>query len=339
MNDPGLAPRPSLQPSERPKGPVTSLGAIAASHNPTIPATPKARQKRANKLLSALRWAGLGLLLSLGPIAALAAREEAKPRLKHHILHGAAEIKRAPNGDQVRWRRSHTTVVLDASLDRYGPRAREAVQSAFGTWLELDTHAPSLTFDTARHTKFSLEPDGRNSVLVAPINLPGHEDDLAITLAFWDERTGSIAEVDIVINAKVPFSVLDDGERQRDEHDRDGVEQADVHQHRECISGAYDLQNVLTHEVGHFMGLGEDMKVDEASMYYRSHRCETQKRTLARPDESSVITLYTVPADEDPTEARAASCAFEPAPGADSGAASAFAAFAGLALVALRRRR
>jgi hypothetical protein len=236
----------------------------------------------------------------------------------------------------VRWRKGKTTIQIDASLDRFGPRAREAVQRAFGTWLELGTHAPQLVFDTSATAKLSLEPDGKNSVLVAPITLKGHEDDLAVTLAFWDERTGSIAEADVVINAKVAFAVLEpDGDDGAHEH-----KPGNVQEHRECVAGAYDLQNVLTHEVGHFMGLGEELKEDDASMYYRSHRCETQKRTLSTGDEYSVVRLYEAPASEGDEEAQAAAgCSTSGKAQRASGTGVGWLAGLGLALLGLRRAR
>jgi hypothetical protein len=327
---------PAVEPEPRPQQPQTSLSALAASRRPTLPtlpATPVARQRGGPFRSRNVRWASVGVLLSLLPVAALSQRESSKPQLTRHILHGAAEIKRAPNGDQVRWRRSKTEIRIDASIDRYGPRAREAVQRAFGTWLELGTHTPKLVFDTASASKLSLDPDGKNSVLVAPITLPGHENDLAITLAFWDERTGSIAEADIVINAKVAFEVLD--AQPEDEAQRDA---GNVQEHRECVATAYDLQNVLTHEVGHFMGLGEEMLEDGASMFYRSHRCETQKRTLAASDEHSVVTLYDAPASEDESQAQAASCALN-GHATSSNDGLLLIACAGLAAMAFRRRR
>jgi hypothetical protein len=328
---------PAVEPEPRPQQPQTSLSALATSRRPTLPtlpATPVARQRGGLFRSRNVRWTCVGLLLSLAPVAALSQRESSKPQLTRHILHGAAEIKRAPNGDQVRWRLSKTEIRIDGSIDRYGPRAREAVQRAFGTWLELGTHTPELSFDTASASKLSLEPDGKNSVLVAPITLPGHEDDLAITLAFWDERTGSIAEADIVINAKVNFEVM---EADPDDDVRlDGADNAQ--EHRQCVAGSYDLQNVLTHEVGHFMGLGEELKEDGASMFYRSHRCETQKRTLASSDQHSVVTLYDAPASEDPSEAQAAGCALSGrAPSSNDGLS--LMACAGLAAMAFRRRR
>ena len=249
-------------------------------------------------------------------------------------MSGAAEIKRAPNGDRVRWRRGDTTIQIDASVDRLGKAARDAVGKAFGTWLELGAHTPRLRFDDTKGAKLSLEPDGKNTVLVAPITLEGHKDDLAITLAFWDERTGSIAEADIVINANVVFAILANEGEDPHQNPRDHVQA-----HFQCDANAYDLQNVLTHEVGHFMGLGEDMKEDVATMYYRSRRCETQKRTLEHTDTTAATTLYSAPADER-QESQAAGCTVS-GPASRSGgtnAAAMLAVFAGIGILARRRR-
>jgi MYXO-CTERM domain-containing protein len=335
VTDPSLEPPNPDRPSTPPKGPLaTSLGAIAASRRPTLPATPAARQTAGVWTSSNLRWVAMGVVLSVGSVIGFREYERSKPQLVPHIVSGAAEIKRAPNGDQVRWRRGDTTIQIDASVDRLGQAARDAVGKAFGTWIELGAHTPRLRFDNTKDAKLSLEPDGKNTVLVAPITLEGHKDDLAITLAFWDERTGSIAEADIVINANVAFEIMsregDDPHQNVDDH---------VQAHYQCDANAYDLQNVLTHEVGHFMGLGEDMKEDAATMYYRSRRCETQKRTLEHTDTTAATSLYSTPADER-EESRAAGCSVSgPAPRSDgTNAGAMLAAFAGLGLLSRRRR-
>jgi hypothetical protein len=335
VTDPSLEPPNHDRPSAPPKGPIaTSLGAIAASRRPTLPATPAARQTAGVWTSSNLRWAAMGVVLSVGSVIGFREHERSKPQLVPHIVSGAAEIKRAPNGDQVRWRRGDTTIQIDASVDRLGKAARDAVGKAFGTWIELGAHTPRLSFDNTKDAKLSLEPDGKNTVLVAPITLEGHKDDLAITLAFWDERTGSIAEADIVINANVAFEIMN-----REGEDPHQNVDDNLQAHYQCDANAYDLQNVLTHEVGHFMGLGEDMKEDVATMYYRSRRCETQKRTLEHTDSTAATSLYSTPADER-QESRAAGCTVSgPAPRSDgTNAGAMLAAFAGLGLLSRRRR-
>jgi hypothetical protein len=54
----------------------------------------------------------------------------------------------------------------------------------------------------------------------------------------------------------------------------------------------YDLQNVLTHELGHLLGLGEDMTDVDATMYAFSQPGETGKRDLEVVDKDSIAALY-----------------------------------------------
>src|SRR5690606_32333057 len=54
----------------------------------------------------------------------------------------------------------------------------------------------------------------------------------------------------------------------------------------------YDLQNVLTHELGHLLGLGEENDDVEATMYAFSQPGETGKRDLELIDKNSIAALY-----------------------------------------------
>lgn len=226
--------------------------------------------------------------------------------------HGAAGIKRTKGGAEVRWRMPRTKVTIDDSVEKLGPNAVRAVQHAFATWLDSDQRLPDLTFDTSRGTRVALEPDGKSTILVAPITLRGHEHDLAITLTYSDENTGAIIEADIVINSKHAFRVLDgdEGRGDGDSHDdaptRSCVTGASGAKH--CRDGAYDLQNIVTHEVGHFFGLGEEMTDDGATMFFCTSRCETHKRELTRLDTESIAQLYQTAAEDVPGAGTEAGC-------------------------------
>src|SRR5690606_6511245 len=120
--------------------PPTSLSALAHSRLPTPPTSLPERPKRSRRRLVAAALVGVAAIA--GMIGRLT-RDE--PQLQQLILHGAPEIKRAPNGERIRWRRGATTIHIDASLDRFGPGAKLAVQNAFGTWLASDAYVPALT--------------------------------------------------------------------------------------------------------------------------------------------------------------------------------------------------
>ena len=53
----------------------------------------------------------------------------------------------------------------------------------------------------------------------------------------------------------------------------------------------FDLQNIVTHEAGHLLGIGHS-DIEEATMYFQSPRGETSKRTLAPDDISAICTIY-----------------------------------------------
>ncbi|MFI5308936.1 MAG: matrixin family metalloprotease, partial [Polyangiales bacterium] len=58
-----------------------------------------------------------------------------------------------------------------------------------------------------------------------------------------------------------------------------------------CPSGAVDLQNVVTHEAGHFLGLGHS-DVPNATMSARATIGETSKRVLADDDRQGLCSIY-----------------------------------------------
>ena len=75
-----------------------------------------------------------------------------------------------------------------------------------------------------------------------------------------------IVEADIDINVSYPF-------------DNNGE------------SGSYDIQNCMTHEVGHMIGL-DHSAVPEATMYESGPTGETSKRSLSQDDIHGVFYLY-----------------------------------------------
>jgi hypothetical protein len=224
-----------------------------------------------------------GALVCLG--LCLAARERLGER-----ANGAASPKQTANGSIERWGKSAVVIEIDDSVREAGPEAVNAVQNAFGNWLTSGATLPSMKFNssTKKQKPSLLKPDGRNTVSYGAIDIDGHKKDLALTITFLDPATGRIQESDIVINSKYGFL---------------------TEQKLPACSGEFDLESVLTHEVGHFFGLGEDTEDDSTTMYYVTRACDIQKRELKEPDRHSMVLLYSTPGDGEDEAATSGGCA------------------------------
>ncbi len=177
-------------------------------------------------------------------------------------------IKHGDTGDPTRWHVDAVEVTLDSSLHQLGVDGQDKIRASFGSWIETDANLPAVRFNIDKGASGKAVQDGVNRVIAAPITLPGHEKDLAITISYITP-SGTIVEADMIINTTHPFTI--------DSH---------------TCSKRYDLQSVATHEVGHFFGLGEDTEDHEATMFFKTSPCETKKRTLSDPDWMTVEILY-----------------------------------------------
>lgn len=259
--------------------------------------------------------------------------EEAEPT----TVSGAPRLKLTDSGEFVRWRTAATTLTIDPSFEQLGPGARDVVALAYSTWSSERAHLPALTIDMASSPR-RAERDGVNLVTYAPIDIAGHTQSLGVTVAYLS-ADGTILEVDTIINSRKPFEVLADhveqsphhdhdhwrGDHWRGDHERDDDDDLGGHDHDhdhegtpsggapgKCVQ-SYDLQSVLAHEAGHFLGLGEDQENREATMYFKTSRCDTRQRDLTDDDVAAVETTYAEPPPAEEGEVnQAAACAMAP---------------------------
>jgi hypothetical protein len=208
-------------------------------------------------------------------VGGIAARQRlARPQISRDLGFGQAVIRKTELGATERWGASSITITIDPTLVRATAAGSRPIMDAFGVWMASGVSLPPLSFNVAT-TAGPAEQDGVNRMIFGPITLAGFEQALAITITYADAVTGEVMEADTIFNSAYAWAALNE----------------DVDHEKECTS-RYDLQNVATHEAGHFFGLGEDRTDPTTTMYVSSLPWQTTKRVLATSDVSVISGLY-----------------------------------------------
>lgn len=108
---------------------------------------------------------------------------------------------------------------------------------------------------------------GDNVNVIVPINDP---DEAMMVFKYWCDTNGFVASGDIVINKHYPWS-------------------------NDLSPYTFDIQNVMTHEIGHAWGLSDkyDLYAQNWTMYgYEGNYCQTDARTLHSMDLLAIQQLY-----------------------------------------------
>lgn len=160
----------------------------------------------------------------------------------------------------------------------------DVVRQSFTTWSSIPTAI--ITFAEGSPTTAGLGYDGKNVVVASLttdqwISLGVGEDVLAFTLSKWADTAGSTTpsgqpaafagqflDADIVFDPLVPFSTDDTKSPSK-----------------------YDFQSVLTHEIGHLLGL-DHTPVNSATMFWEAGSDSLLQRSLSTDDMSGVSSIY-----------------------------------------------
>ena len=196
------------------------------------------------------------------------------------------------DGLLARWQTNEVEFVVDPSFLELGPEALDALQASFDAWGHIDgAYAPTLSFHVGKVDEVGYQPGrkNQNTVRYAPDGYAAAGKGLMITVLSYDEH-GVIVDADLVVNGGPdrPFGFASAADA--------GTEPAN----RERF---FDVQNVLTHEVGHVLGLDEEEDLPDATMFPRSLPLETKKRDLDRDDEDGIRQLYSEPLLTDTADA------------------------------------
>jgi hypothetical protein len=188
------------------------------------------------------------------------------------------------------WDRSCVTYTFnDQTFKRLVPMTEGDIRTAFSTsfqsWADVQCpNAKKFPFLVAQNPKVTATNvaefvyDKPNETVVAVreatewlAESTDHQANaLAVTMIWHDKHTGEILDVDIEMNKGTwQFSNCDRG----------------------CSNSQVDLQNTITHEAGHLLGLGHS-SVAGATMQARTSRSpEISKRSLEDDDKQGYCTL------------------------------------------------
>lgn len=246
-------------------------------------------------------------------VAALIALGAASPATAYHV-------QESDEGLPLRWAPGEVQYHIDpqGGLPVEAPAFEAALDAAFAAWAAL----PETTVNLARGPDapggFGRYQGGYtvNAVRYEAEAWEYEPDALMLTFTRYRVRDGAIIGSDILING-VGHRWHADGQPDDDE------------------DHALDLQNSLTHEVGHFLGLAHSPEHPEATMYPSTVAGEQSKRRLATDDTDGIDYLYVAEALPPASSDQSAGCSV----GRRGTGATAMLATLLLALAATRTRR
>jgi hypothetical protein len=256
---------------------------------------------------------------------------------------GTPGLKQTPTGGHVRWQSDAVQVVLDKSFTEIaGPKLFGAAVDA---WRATGASLPSISTKTAkdRHVGYKSKGENDNVVVYAPTGWSRAKGALAVTILTYEEDSGRIIDADVLLNGGGRyFAVFDTDESSGDLISIDGSATTSssgstTMPHK---TAKFDVQSVITHELGHFFGLGEDYEDAKATMYVSTRYGEIHKRVVTKDESNVIAALYTEGGSSGEAETRGGCAGARLArPGsAPSGWIGFVVAALGLSLYAMARR-
>ena len=147
------------------------------------------------------------------------------------------------------------------------------VEASFQEWMDKNNKDRKyITFvdngQTSAETTANPNMDGLNTVSFEPLSSV-YPNAIAVTFYWYYRGSKELVEADTVFNSDFPWSVSND-------------------------SNSYDLQNIATHEFGHWLVLGDLYSLRDwaLTMYGYGGLGETIKSTLGRGDISGINKIY-----------------------------------------------
>jgi len=181
----------------------------------------------------------------------------------------AYKVKKTKNGNIIKWNKN--TVAYYVNTSGGPPDSLAAIQAAMQTWTNVPTSSFRFVYGGPTTSTVRNPNDGINIICFRKM---GNTARVARNYVRWNKESGELFDSDIVFNTAHKLSAAD-----------------------KCPEDSYDIQSVLTHELGHALVLNELYKQthNEKTMYWKENKGDTKKRTLDRDDIDGISYLYPEP--------------------------------------------
>jgi hypothetical protein len=180
-------------------------------------------------------------------------------------------LKSTKTGHRVRWPSSVITMHVDPKLqEQFGKDVVDSsISMATDAWRGLP-NVPDVAISAQPARGYQSEERTNGIYLMNP--WPFAKEQLAVTVSTYD-LDGRMIGADILINGQSSYALLPDGD------DQPGMPQ-------------HDLAAVMTHEMGHVLGLDESPDDKSATMWPYIRGGDVHQRTLTEDDEQGVVEAY-----------------------------------------------
>jgi hypothetical protein len=117
-----------------------------------------------------------------------------------------------------------------------------------------------------------------------PDDLPYSSAAFAVTIVWHNTSTGEILDADMMINDALATRFNAGGPYA-------DCPETGCPSGSSTVPGPADLRSIITHEAGHFIGIGHS-DVSDATMFSMAERASVDKRTLGQDDMDAVCAIY-----------------------------------------------
>ena len=164
--------------------------------------------------------------------------------------------------------------VNESSIPTTVVNGMTAIRNSFQVWATATNKKVNLSEGTST-TVNSARYDGLNIVAWGNVK---YGNAIAVAYTWYDQATGQVVEVDTILSARLPWRYT-------------SVKYPDAQCGDFCC---YDVQNILTHEVGHWMGLDDlyNAADKDLTMYGYGAKGELKKDTLGLGDTNGIAAIY-----------------------------------------------